>query len=1027
MNYNRINNIVGWIICIVACGVYMMTKEASVSFWDCGEFTSGAAKLEVVHSPGAPLFLMIGRIIVFLVGMKNAALATNSLSAISSGFCILFLFWTITHFAKRILIKNGEEIDQSNLIKIMGAGIVGALAYTFSDTFWFSAVEGEVYAMSSFLTALAFWAILKWEDRLTSDNDARADRWIVLIAFIMGLSIGVHLLNLLTIPAIVMVYYFKRFEVSPWGTVKAFFVGCIITAVVQFGIIQYVPIMASKMDILFVNTFGLPFNSGVFFAIFLIGVACFVLLKWSKKTNHYFVQLGTLCLIFLMIGYSSFFQIIIRSNADVPIDMTNPDNAISLIKYLQRDQYGKVPLVFGPDYNSRPKFGSDGHVVMKDGTMQYWKGPKKYEETGEKKDEYVYEDGETRFFPRIWDGNDPNHGNFYKNYLGLGENDKASSADNLRFFMGYQVNQMWWRYFCWNYIGRQNDVQNIQGEPQNGNWMSGIKFLDQGRIGDIDKMADAFKHSKAHNDLYFLPFILGLLGLVFQYMNDRRNTFIVFLLFFFTGLAIVLYLNNTPLQPRERDYAYAGATYAFAIWIGLGVMMVSDWLKKLKLGAMSSIAATALCLLAVPALMASKEWDDHDRSQKTLPLATANNYLSSCEPNAILFTEGDNDTYPLWYAQEVEGMRPDVRIINISLLGIDWYIDQLHYAINKSGPIDMIWKPEQYRGEKRNYVQYNDTKTIAQDKYVNLTEIINFITSDASGATLPSMDENRVNYFPVKNFFIPVDKELIKKNGVLAPGDTSVIVDQVQFTMPKNVAYKNDLAILNILAANAWKRPIYFANSIDPDHYEGLQEYLQLEGLAYKLVPVRSVGSTANAPQRINTEKCIDLIMNKFMYGNADKGTVYYDQTNRRMLNTPRVLAFQLADHLIRNNRKADALKVINHVLKMISDKSYPYVITQEDKSMILLCDACIKAGGKEEAKMITDKLMKFTEDEINYMKSLSETQRSFREDDVQFELTAMNYLANEANQNGMPELGKSLSEKVNTLAGISGVMNKRQ
>lgn len=1014
MSYNKINNIIGWIVGIIATTVYMMTKEATVSFWDCGEFISGAAKLEVVHSPGAPLFLMIGRFFVMLFGIKNAALAVNTLSAVSSGATILFLFWTITHFAKRILVNTQAEIDQSNLIKIMGAGIVGALAYTFSDTFWFSAVEGEVYAMSSFLTALVFWAILKWEDKISNDNDTYADRWVVFIAFLMGLSIGVHLLNLLTIPAIVMVYYFKKYPYSRMGTLWAFLIGCIITGVVQYGVIQAVPIIAKEMDILFVNNFGLPFNSGVFFTIILLGVAAFFTLRFAKSKGHYFLHLGTLSFVFILIGYSTFFQTIIRSNADVPIDMTNPDNAITLIKYLQREQYGKVPLLTGPDYNSKPN-------GMKDGHMEYWKGPKNYVELGEKKDEYTYESGDVRFFPRIWDGNDPSHASYYRNYLGLSESDDPSSSDNIKFFLGYQVNQMWWRYFCWNYIGRQNDFQNIMGEPHTGNWVSGIKFLDKNRVGDLDKMPEGFRNNRARNELYFLPFILGLLGLIFHFQNDKRNAFIVTLLFFFTGLAIVIYLNNTPLQPRERDYAYAGATYAFAIWIGLGVMMVSDWFKKLKLGNMSPAIATVLCLLAVPVLMASKEWDDHDRSRKTLALASAKNYLNSCEPNAILFTEGDNDTYPLWYAQEVEGIRTDVRLINISLLGIDWYIDQLSYKVNDAAPVPLIWKPEQYRGEKRNYIQYLDNKSIAQDKAVNLKEILEFIGSDAGGATLPTMDGSVSNYFPTKNFFIPVDKNLIAQNKVLPANDTSAIADIVQFTLPNNVAYKNDLAILNILAANAWKRPIYFANSIDPDHYEGLQEYLQLEGLAFKLVPVRTPGSTPNTPLRVNTEKCMDLILNKFEFGNADQQGIHYDQTNRRMLNTPRILAVQLADNLVRLNRKADAIKVIEKVLKSISESSYPVMITQEDRTMILMADAAIKAGSAEISKKITDKLLKFVKEDIQYVATLKADHKSFKQDDLQFSLTALNFLANEAKMNGMPELAANLEKEVQTLA--KGVM----
>lgn len=991
MNYNRLNNIVGWAVCLIACTVYMMTKEATVSFWDCGEFISGAAKLEVVHSPGAPLFLMLNRLFVALFGMKNAALAVNTSSALCSGFTILFLFWTITHFAKRIIVKQKGELGQSDFIKIMGAGIVGALAYTFSDTFWFSAVEGEVYAMSSFLTALVFWAILKWEDRLSDQDDAYTDRWILLIFYLMGLSIGVHLLNLLTIPAIVMVYYFKRYKVTNMGTLVAFILGCVITGVVQYGVIQAVPILASKMDILFVNSFGLPFNSGVLFAILIISIACYFTLRWAKQKGHYFVHLGTLCFIFVLIGYSAFFQTIIRSNADVPLDMTNPDNAISLIKYLQREQYGSTPLISGPDFNSEP-------TGMEPGKMQYWKGEKSYEELGEKSDKYTYNSEDTRIFPRIWDANDPNHVNYYKNYLGLAEGEKASSADNLSFFYNYQVRQMWWRYFCWNYIGRQNDIQNLQGEPQNGNWLSGIKAIDQRWMGDTDKLPIGVRDNRARNELYFLPFILGLLGLLYHYKHDKRNAFVVALLFFFTGLAIVIYLNNTPLQPRERDYAYAGATYAFAMWIGLGVMMVSDWFRKLNLGNFSPVAATAVCLLAVPMLMASKEWDDHDRSQKTLARATAINYLESCEPNAILFTEGDNDTYPLWYAQEVEGIRPDVRIVNISLLGIDWYIDQLSRAINKAAAIPLIWKPEQYRGQKRDYIQYLDNKSIPQDKYVNLTEILNFVGSDAGNSTMPLRNGGVANYFPVKNFFIPVDKELVAKNHVLAPGDTSVVVDQVQFTMPRGVAYKNDLAILNILAANAWKRPIYFANSIDPDHYEGLEEYLQLEGWTYKLVPVRTQGSRVIAPLRVDLDRCVDLYMNKFEFGNCEKG-IYLDQTNRRMASTNRRFVSMIADALSRENRKADAIKILDRVYKNISDKSLPYVISQDNENIgnMYLCMAYINAGDKEKSNAMIDKFMRQTESDIAYMKSLQNPSEGVSA--AQFDLTVLQNIAMSAKQ----------------------------
>jgi hypothetical protein len=1011
MNYKKINNIIGWAVCLFACAIYLITKEKTVSFWDCGEFIAGAAKLEVVHSPGAPLFLMIGRMFVAVLGMKNAALAINSLSALSSGFTILFLFWTITHFAKRILVGKHQELTDTITTKIMIAGVVGALAYTFSDTFWFSAVEGEVYAMSSLLTAIVFWAILKWEDSLDNINERYADRWILLIAFIMGLSVGVHLLNLLTIPAIVMVYYFKKYEVSTWGMIKAFLLGCVITGFIQFGVIQTIPYLASRFDITFINSFGLPFNSGVLFFFILIVIAVFFLLKWAKSKGHYFVHLGTLSFIFIMIGISSFLQTIIRSNVEVPIDMTNPDNAISLIKYLQREQYGKVPLFRGPDFSSKPN-------GMKDGHMEYWKGKEKYEELGMKQDEYEYGNDQMRLFPRVWDNNDPNHVNYYKQYLNLAEGETPSSGDNLGFFMGYQVNMMWWRYFCWNFIGRQNDYQQIMHDPNHGNFITGINGIDKmmGR-GDMSKMPEAYKTNRANNALYGLPFILGLLGIIYQYRKDKKNAFIVGLLFFFTGLAIVLYLNNTPMQPRERDYAYVGCMYAFAIWIGLGVLMVMDLFKKfMGDGKMTAYAAGLLCTLAVPVLMASKEWDDHDRSDKTLAIAAAHNYLNSCEPNAILFTEGDNDTYPLWYAQEVDGFRNDVRIVNISLLGIDWYIDQLHNAANKNAPVDMVWKSEDYRGDKRNYIQYLDNKTIPQDKFVNLKEVMQFMCSNDPGAQATANNGETTNYLPVKNLFIPIDKELVKKNNLLLANDTSALADQLQFTLSKNTLFKNDLAILNIVAANAWKRPIYFCNSIDPDHYENLSEYLQLEGLAYKLVPVRTPGSTANAPLRVNIDKCMDLMMNKFEFGNAEKGTVHYDQPNKRMLNNSRILAFQLADYLSRNNRKEDALKVLDKVTKMIHERSYPTMLTNEERTSLLMADSYIKAGGKKQAADIVNKLIKFSEDNVNYMSTLSEEAKGKILGDCQFSLSGLNFLSNEAKTNGMEDIAKTINDKLQVL-----------
>ncbi len=1008
MNYKKINNITGWAVGIFACIVYLMTMEGTISFWDCGEFAAGAAKLEVVHSPGAPMFLLIGRFFTILFGgLENAHAAINSLSALSSGFTILFLFWTITHFAKRIALKDGGELSNAQTLAIMAAGVVGGLAYTFSDTFWFSAVEAEVYAMSSFLTALAFWAILKWEDKVT-EGDHGADRWIVFIAFIIGLSIGVHLLNLLTIPAIVMVYYFKKFNVTTLGTGIAFVVGCTITGVVQVGVIKFIPYLASKFDIVFVNDFGLPFNSGVYFFLLILAGLLAYLLYYSRKGAKYYLHLGVLSFIFILIGYSSYFQTVIRSNADVPIDMTNPDNAFSLVSYLSREQYGSQPILKGPDFTSRPIGYADN------AKMAYAKGENEYIELGEKRTELEYEPGSERVFPRIWDANDPNHVRYYQSYLGLDEGEKPNGGHNFSFFLSYQVNQMWWRYFCWNYIGRQNDLQNIFGEPHHSNWLSGIGPIDKffGR-GDMSKAPVQIGENKAQNTFYFLPFILGILGLVFHFTNDKRNALVVGLLFFFTGLAIVIYLNNTPIQPRERDYAYAGATYAFAIWIGLGVLMVNSWLQKFLKGQSGVIAAGLLCLLAVPAIMGFKGWDDHDRSDKTLARDTATNYLQNLDKNAILFTEGDNDTYPLWFAQEIKNVRPDVRIINLSLLGIQWYIDQLFNATNEAGPVPMVWNKEAYRGDKLNYVQYQAAPGFDQAAYYNLQQVIQLIVQN--------QNPNGNSALPFKNLTIPVNKDNVAKSGILEGRDSLLanMAETIAFTYPRDVAYKNDLALLNILAANDWKRPIYFANSIDQNHYEGLGEYLELEGLVYKLVPYRTPGSTPTTPLAFNEKKCNDWVYNVLKFGHAEKGTVYYNQTNRRMLSGLNIQGFHIAQNLMMRNKKAEAIKVMDHLRKNMHPKSYPTVVTPQERIKVMMADGYMRAGAEKQATEVTEELIKYTTDLATYFKTLKKADQQpgtnlYQEVDDARNLLGV--LINSASTNAMPDLATKITTAVNNL-----------
>ena len=1043
MNFKKINNLSGWAVFAIAFFVYLITMERTVSFWDCGEFLSTAYKLEVGHSPGAPLFMLLGRLFGMFASPQKVALCINSLSALASALTILFLFWTITHFAKRLLLKAGEDLTTGKLVAIMGAGAVGALAYTFSDTFWFSAVEAEVYATSSFFTAIVFWAILKWEH---SADAPHADRWLILISYLMGLSIGVHLLNLLAIPAVAMVYYFRKYTPSLLGGLAAFAIGCLLLGFVQVGLIQYLPIFASKFELLFVNDFGLPFDSGAFFFIFLLVLVFAIALIKEKKPWHqialrvllaiivlagtgssivikiillallaaqYFFfktpakakvafHTATLCLLFTIIGYSSYICIIIRSRADVAIDMTNPDDALSLLSYLQRDQYGAQPILMGPDYNSTPDGVGETKPIYAE--KKNAEGKDYYAMVGTRYISSSYAADQKRLFPRLYDAG---HAAFYKNYLHLGEDERPTSGNNYSFFFKYQLNWMWWRYFMWNYAGRQNDFAGTSyGEPQNGNWISGIKSVDKmfGR-GDIDEMPEYYKHNHARNQLYFLPLILGILGLIYQFNRERRDGVVVALLFFFTGIAIVIYLNNTPQQPRERDYAYAGATYAFAIWIGLGVLMISDWLRKVvKQGAAAPALATALCLAAVPLLMACENWDDHDRSQKTLARSTAYNVLSSCDKNAILFTVGDNDTYPLWYMQEIEGYRTDVRIVNLSLLGIDWYIDQLNYKINDAEAVPMIWKPEDYEAEKRNVVIYRPIEGIPADRYINLEEVLRFAVSNDRKTQIESRTGDFFNILPTKNVSVKVDKAAVLRNGLVSLADSAKIVDAIAFTIPKDELYKPDLGILNILAGVAkegWKRPIYFSAGFPGGgDFQGLDEYIVLEGLANKLVPIRTPGSSPEmgAPQSINNSKSLNLFLNQFLWGGTDKKNIYFDEKNKSMLMTYRLSGAKIAESLVRAGRKADAVKLLDKIATDITYESYQY-----DQGMWSMIAAYYAAGAPYKARKYAEIVIRDSKQMINYISGISNDESKILAASVDGKpsLAAMQYLAQIAAQAG--------------------------
>ncbi len=1019
MNYRKVNNITGWVTMGIALFVYLSTMEPTVSFWDCGEFLSCAYKLEVGHSPGAPFFMLLQRFFAIFSGgnaltggpSTTAAFAINSLSAVNSALTILFLFWTITHFAKRLLGVGKGEPDSNQTALIIGAGLVGALAYTFSDTFWFSAVEAEVYATSSFFTAITFWAVLKWDD--VADNK-HADRWLVLISFMIGLSVCVHLLNLLTIPTLAMVYYFRRYETTVKGTFFAFLAGVAILAFCQFGVIQYIPKLASKFDIIFTNGFGLPFDVGaIVFLLILIGLLIFSL-TFAKKKGNVPLHTAILCTIFIIIGYSSYLPAIIRSRADVPIDMTNPDNPISFLDYVNREQFGQQPIFFGPYFTSRyNELDTSGNLYaqVKQNGKDYYKkvGTKKVPQ---------YESDQTHFFPRVWD-QEGNHVNFYKSMLNLADGQEPTAGDNMKYFFGYQMNWMWWRFFMWNFAGRQNDMEG-QLDPQRGNWISGIGLIDNNirGLGDTESMGEGYTRNDAHNKLYLLPFILGVMGLIYQFNRNKKDGYVVLTLFFFTGIAIGIFLNMNPLQPRERDYAFAGCTYTFAIWIGLGVLMANEWIQKVVKGSAGIYAATAICLVAVPAFMAKVEWADHDRSHKTLARDVAFNTLSACAPNAVLFTFGDNQTYPLWYIQEIEGFRKDVRIINTSLLGIDWYVDQLNYRINDADAVPMMWKKDQYMGDRQNFMQYYDNPAVPvpKNQYISLIDICNFMNSDDPNSKVHLQRGGEMNYMPTRNFFVPTpNKEELVARGLATAADTSHIISEMKFGYPKETAYKSDLAILNIIAAVArdgWKRPLYFDAGLRQGDYGGTGDFLRLEGTVYRLMPYKYVDSVKIRQQilgTINSEKSYDLFMN-YKWGGGERNDVYFDEPNRHEFVTLRMDASSIANMLSAEGKKDKAIKLLDKVMQGITEHSYYY-----DYTAYFIAAAYYQAGAVDKGQALTKKIIRNSEDDLNWVGSLGDSKDAMGFD-VKQQFQVMQSLAQIAYISGDSTYAKSIAQKMQAL-----------
>lgn len=999
-SYNRINVILGWVTFVISLITYTLTLEPTVSFWDCGEFISASYRLQICHPPGAPLFLMIGRIFSLLSGgdVSKVAFSINMVSAVTSALCVMFFFWTITHLAKKMLSKDTNP-ETAQMISIFGAGLVGALTLNFSDTFWFSAVEAEVYASSSFFTTLTFWCILKWENIA---HERHADRWLILIAYLIGLAIGVHLLNLLVIPAIVYVYYFKKHEYSRNGFLKATGVAILAIGIVQFGIIPGLPKLATKFDYVFVNSFGLPFNSGVLFFLVLVAVAIAWGIIYTRKKGKVLWNTLVLATAFIIIGYSSYAMIVIRSLSNPAIDMNDPEQPFALLSYLNREQYGENPLLYGQYFYAKV-------IDVEKKGMQYRKGATSYEEAGEKL-ERVYDPKDCTVLPRMW-ADRPDYVDSYRKWENIPEGRKATFAKNIDFLLSYQLSFMYWRYFFWNFVGRQNDEQGFGG-PVNGNWISGISFLDDARLGPISKEPDSMKNSKAHNTYFGLPLILGLIGLFYHYKKAKNDMVVVSTLFLFTGFFIILYLNFPAHQPRERDYAYVGSYQTFMIWVGLGVLAIADFLSKKVNRNTAAVAASAIGLVASPIILGNQNWDDHDRSNRFTALHFAEDYLNSCDKDAILFTNGDNDTYPLWYAQNVENIRSDVRVINMSLLNTDWYADALKRPSYDSKPIDFTLSPEKYVQGTRDYVVFYENPTleakfgINKTDYFPLKNIINFIADDNDPmATVETQGGEKLHYYPTKRFSMLIDKEACLKNGVVAPKDAPLMLDSINWEVGNNTLMKADLILLDIIQNNINKRPICWAITTGSEVYMNLQPFFQLQGMIYRLVPIRNNGNGADGTVgRINTDILYTNLMTKFKWGNMEQPGVYLDETILRQTKNFKNVFFRLADALVQEGKKDSAIKVIDHCREMMPPSNVPH-----DVFSVRLVEGYYMAGATQKANEYLKDVFNYHLEKAKFFASYPRNKAKLIQADLDENLQICGYCVQIAQMNQQAALEKEL------------------
>ncbi len=1005
-NYRRLNTITGWVIFFISSMIYLLTIEPTVSFWDCGEHILSSFKLQVGHPPGAPLFLMFCRVFALFAGgnTSKVALMVNIQAALCSGFTVMFLFWTITHLVRKIYLKKNED-ESKHIPVILCSGIIGSLAFAFTDSFWFSAVEGELYGLSSLIAGLVFWGMLKWEDEA---DEPYSGRWIILVAFMMGIGLAVHRMSLLVIPVLVLVYYFRKFELTAKGLIKAIIVALLMLWIMVFVLLPGVPKVAGWFELLFVNGIGLPYNSGLLFFVALFAALLILGIRYSIKHEKVILNYILTSLTVIMIGYSSYAMIVIRSSARPPMNQNNPSDIFSLSYYINMEQYGSAPKIYG-NYYSAPV------TDIKKTLAGYNKVKGRYEPYY--RPDYIYDKEFTTIFPRMY-SSDPDHVKSYR-YWGKVEGKKYSVGsgsdkqvvvcptfgENLRYFFRYQIGFMYIRYFMWNFAGRQNDCQG-NGNPIYGNWISGIKFIDEARLGSQDNLPSDLRNNRGRNTYYFLPLLLGIAGLAWQYKNDRKGFWQVLIFFMLTGIAIILYLNQYPDQPRERDYAYTGSFYAFAVWIGMGFMLAYENVRKILSEKLAWPLMFVVLLLAVPFLMAYQNWDDHDRSGRYTARDIGANYIRTCAPNSILFTYGDNDSFPVWYAQDVENIRTDVRVANLSYFQAGWYIDMMRQKAYKSDPMPLTLPSVKYIEGERDQLPV----TNRVDKPVDLSQIVQFASQDENQYKIDvSGRGDYMNYIPADKFSIDVDSQKVLANGTVKEYFRNWIVSPMVWNYEGSDAFKGDLAMMDLLSTNKWDRPVYISTTVPSTQYKGLEKYFVQEGIAYRIVPIKTDKPDEGEFGMIDPYVMYDNMMNKYKWGNAEDPKIYLDENNKRMLSNFRRIFGNLGKALLSAGDTTKAIAAAHKGMEIVPTSNMP-----NDFFSLGLAEVLLRAGKTEEGTGILNDVIKYSKEYLDYAVRLSPGARFGMDYPMGINMQGLLDISSMAENLGMKELAEKITPEVN-------------